>query len=107
MECFYCHEKMTHSAKVRGRDIGTQRTADHLWPKKYGGYVLVDCCKRCNALKADIDPVLFFKATAGRWNQCPPYPFTEHERKAFLGKYYRHVGQAEAFSHPPHKHWLF
>lgn len=103
VKCFYCFEQLTAKNKHRGRP--NFRTKDHLWPQKHGGQVVVDCCLRCNCLKSDMDPVLFFRATYNRWHLCPKYPFKEPERKVFFGELYSYPGWAKVVSRPFHDEW--
>lgn len=49
--CFYCREKVSKSVpETHPKHL----TKDHVIPKSKGGRQFVDCCYRCNQLKADM-----------------------------------------------------
>jgi len=98
VKCFYCFEPL--SAKNKHQGQLNYRTQDHLWPQKYGGRVIVNCCLRCNNLKSDLDPVLFFCAILKQEQPWPKWPFKEPARKAFLGEFYSFPGSGRVFSKP-------
>lgn len=70
--CFYC-ERRFGSIPINGKEP-LQRTIDHIYPQKLGGYWhqdnLVDACNKCNGLKGhktlkEFEEFIRFWITAG------------------------------------------
>jgi 5-methylcytosine-specific restriction endonuclease McrA len=63
--CCYCKRQLTKP----GDRANTAFTRDHVIPASRGGVRKVPCCRKCNNLKADLDPSLWRIVTENypRW----------------------------------------
>lgn len=74
--CPYCKRRMEQ------RHPNLQPTRDHVTPQSLGGKIVVICCLDCNAIKADLPPLLWsaLMIAMPEWWRMPKYLLRKAKR---------------------------